>query len=148
MSDPMPPFPQAPAPKRMSRLWLLLPAGCLGSFVMITFIAFAGVAFIMNMIKSSDVYVDALAAAQANTEVQEALGTPIRSGFLVSGNIETSTAGGNASLAIPISGPDGSGTLLVEALMTGGVWDYQSLTVRIADTGATIDLLESDDDPV
>jgi hypothetical protein len=143
VSDTMPPAPPAQAPRpRRNRLWLLLPAGCLGSFAFIAFIAFAGVALVMNLMKSSDAYTGAFAAAESHPAVQAALGTPIKAGFFVSGSIETSMAGGNASLAVPISGPEGSGTLMIEALMTGGVWDFQTLAVRVAATGETIDLLE------
>jgi len=143
-SPPLPPLPPNHARKPMNRLWLLLPVGCLGMFVLLTFVAFAGVAFIMNLIKSSDAYVEALAAAEASPAVTAALGEPLKPGFLVSGSIETSGAGGNASLSIPISGPDGSGTILVEALMTGGVWEFHALAVRIDATGERIDLLEDD----
>jgi len=148
MTEPTPPLPPLPpehARKRSSKLWLLLPAGCLGMFVLLTFVAFAGVAFVMNLIKSSDAYTGAIAAAESSEPVREALGTPLKAGFLVSGSIETSGAGGNASLSIPVSGPEGSGTILVEALMTGGVWEFYTLTVQVDATGERIDLLEDDD---
>ena len=145
MTEPIPPMPPPPpeeSSRRSSRLWLLLPAGCLGVFVLLGFLVFAGIAFVMNTLRSSDVYADALAAAEANPAVVEALGEPIKGGFLISGDIHYHGGSGEASLAIPISGPEGGATIYADAIMTEGDWAFTQLVVRIGETGERIDLLE------
>ena len=47
---------------------------------------------------------------------------------------------GNADLRIPIRGPDGKGTLFVEAWKQNGVWEYYTLAVEIAETGKILTL--------
>ena len=61
--------------------------------------------------KSTDVYKEALARAKADPVVIEALGSPIKDGFLLSGNTNVNGASGESNLAIPISGPKGKGTI-------------------------------------
>ena len=93
--------------------------------------------------KSTDVYKDALERAKANSAVIEALGSPIAEGFLVSGNTNVNGAYGEANLSIPISGPDGKGTIYVAANKSLGRWNYSGLIVEIAKTHRRIDLLQA-----
>lgn len=150
MSAPTPSVPLPPLenmPRKSSRLWLFLPAGCLAFFAVIAFIIFAGVMFVMNMFRSSDVYAGAMAAAQAHPAVQEALGDPIKGGFLIAGSIHTDGSSGDASMAIPISGPEESATIHADATMREGEWSFTRLVVRIDATGERIDLLEDQPAP-
>ena len=55
--------------------------------------------------KSTAVYKKALARANADPAVIEALGSPIKDGFLVSGNTNVTARQVESNLAIPISGP-------------------------------------------
>ncbi|HVS04101.1 MAG TPA: cytochrome c oxidase assembly factor Coa1 family protein [Thermoanaerobaculia bacterium] len=50
-------------------------------------------------------------------------------------------AGGEASLAIPISGPEAAGTLYVEADKAAGRWRFSALQLAPRDGGPRIDLL-------
>ncbi len=120
-----------------------MPLGCFG--MLILFVAFVGsVALIVfSAMKSTDVYKDALARAQVHPSVIEALGSPIKEGFLVSGNTNVNGASGEANLSIPISGPKGKGTIYVEAKKSLGRWNYSGLTVEIEKTHQRIDLLRS-----
>ena len=93
--------------------------------------------------KSTDVYKDALAKATANPAVIEVLGSPIKEGFLVSGNTNVNGASGEANLSIPISGPNGKGTICVAASKSLGRWTYSGLIVEITKTHQRIDLLRS-----
>ena len=93
--------------------------------------------------KSTDVYKDALAKATANPAVIEVLGSPIKEGFLVSGNTNVNGASGEANLSIPISGPNGKGTIYVAANKSLGRWTYSGLVVEIAETHQRINLLQS-----
>lgn len=98
---------------------------------------------VFSAIKSTDVYRDALARAEAHASVIEALGSPIKEGFLVSGNTSVNGASGEANLSIPISGPKGKGTIYVAAIKSLGEWNYSGLVVEIKETHQRIDLLRS-----
>jgi hypothetical protein len=97
---------------------------------------------VFRAVKSTDVYKDALARAQAHSSAIEALGSPIKEGFLVSGNTNVNSASGETNLSIPISGPKGKGTIYVAANKALGRWNYSGLIVEIAKTRQRIDLLQ------
>jgi hypothetical protein len=131
-------------PNWWKRNWVwFVPIGCLGMLVL--FVAFVGsiALIVFSAMKSSDVYKDALVRAQADPSVIEALGSPIKEGFLVSGNTNVNGASGEANLSIPISGPNGKGTIYVAANKSLGRWNYSGLIVEIAKTHQRIDLLRS-----
>ena len=71
--------------------------------------------FATGIMKQSDAYKIALARAQANPVLIEAIGSPISQTGIVSGNSNVSGAVGEANLSIPLSGPKGKATLYVEA---------------------------------
>ena len=93
--------------------------------------------------KSTDVYKNALVHVEAHPSVIEALGSPIKAGFLVSGNTDVNGASGQANLSIPISGPKGKGTIYVAAFKSLGEWNYSALVVEIEKTHQRIDLLRN-----
>lgn len=109
------------------------------------FAAFAGsVALIVfGTMKSTDVYKSALARAEAHPSVIEALGSPVKAGFLVSGNTNVNGASGEANLSIPISGPKGKGKIYVAATKSLGQWNYSGLVVEIEKNHQRIDLLRN-----
>jgi hypothetical protein len=92
--------------------------------------------------KSSGAYAEAVAAARQNVEVRQAIGEPIEEGWFVTGNVQTSGPSGEASLAIPLSGPKGSGTLYVEARKRADRWRYTVLEFELKSTGQRILLHE------
>jgi len=92
--------------------------------------------------KSTDVYKEALARAKADPAVIEALGSPIKDGFLVSGNTNVNGASGESNLAIPISGPKGKGTIYASANKSLGRCNYSGLVVEVGQTHERIDLLQ------
>jgi len=98
--------------------------------------------------KSTDVYREALARAKADPAVIEALGSPIKDGFLVSGNTNVNGASGESNLAIPISGPKGKGTIYVSASKSLGQWNYSGLVVEVGQTRERIDLLQKSACPI
>lgn len=97
---------------------------------------------VFSAIKSAGSYKDALARAKTHPAVIEALGSPIKEGFFVSGNTNVNGAAGEANLAIPISGPKGKGTIYVKAAKSLGRWSYSDLVVEIQETRNRIDLLK------
>jgi hypothetical protein len=155
--DPLPTHSAAPLePPRgwWSRNWKwIVPSGCLGIILLIVGFVFAIIVLVFGAMKSSDVYKTALSAARNNAEVMEALGTPIDDAMLFTGKVSTEGPTGEASLAIPISGPKGKGTIYVEARKSAGRWNFNTLEVEVKETGNRIDLaptttldIEADDD--
>ncbi len=80
--------------------------------------------------------------AAGHPAVIEVTGEPIEAGWFVSGNVNTSGQIGDANLSIPISGPNGSGYLYVEATKNADEWYLDTLTFSDAAGGPPIDLLE------
>lgn len=133
---------EAPNTNWWNRNWKwFVPVGCLS--VIILFVAFFALimTFVFGMMKSSDAYGQALAMARQSPAVVEALGRPIADGYFTSGSINETGPSGNAELAIPISGPKGSGTIYLEARESAGIWTFSKLVVEIDSSGERIDLL-------
>jgi len=133
---------QPAEPNWWKRNWKwFVPLGCFS--VVLLFLAFIGsiLVIVFSAMKSTDVYKEALARAKADPAVTEALGSPIKEGFLLSGNTNVNGAAGESNLAIPISGPKGKGTIYVSANKALGQWNYSGLVVEIGETHERIDLL-------
>jgi Cytochrome oxidase complex assembly protein 1 len=110
---------------------------------MLLFLAFIGsiLVIVVSAIKSTDVYKVALARAKADPAVIEAVGSPIKDGFLMSGNTNVNGASGESNLAIPISGPKAKGTIYVSANKLLGQWN-SLLVVEVRQTHQRIDLFQ------
>ncbi len=93
-----------------------------------------------SAIKNEGFYEQAVARTRANAEVTAILGTPIDSGFPM-GNLNRRGRSGHADLSIPISGPDGKGTIYLVAEKSDGQWSFRTLKVAIQPTGELIDLM-------
>jgi hypothetical protein len=83
-----------------------------------------------SLIKSSEPYQHGLNAAKANSAVIAAMGSPVEAGVLVNGKIHTTNDSGDADLAIPVSGPKGSGKVFVTATRSAGVWSYSAVVFK------------------
>ena len=112
-------------------------SGCL-------FIAVGGIAIflvsIFGLLRSSDAYRLAERRATTDPRVIALLGSPVKSGFLVSGNINLRGSTGDADLRFPISGPKGKANVHAVATRANGAWTFQTLVVHPA-RGPDIDLL-------
>ena len=123
------------------------PTGCLvlvlvvGAFVATIFF------FVFSMMKTNETYQHALQSARGDAEVVAALGQPIEEGWFVSGSFEETGASGQASFAIPVSGPKGGGTVYVEAKKAAGQWNYEVMVVEVEGSGDRIDLLDAPPEP-
>ncbi len=136
-----PPQP-IPPPGWWSRNWKwFVPTGCLT--VLALGAAFIGLIVVIafGAIKSTDVYRQALARAQADPRVVAALGTPIREGMFPSGRTSTSGGSGDADISIPISGPNGSAMVYAVGQKFAGRWIFSKLVVRVANSENEINLL-------
>jgi hypothetical protein len=96
---------------------------------------------IFGSMKQADVYKQALARAQNDPMVAQKLGSPIKPGMWLSGNININGPSGEAKIAIPISGPKGTGTIYVEAAKSAGRWNYSLMQVAVDAEDTRIDLL-------
>ncbi len=137
-----PPLPRTRAPDWLERNWKwfvplagLIFLGCVAAFA----------AFILGVMKSSDAYSGALARARAAPAAIVALGTPIKEGWLVTGNIHVSGSSGQAALAIPVAGPRGSATLYVEASKSMGEWHFDRLVLQVDRTNEWIDIIAQEE---
>jgi hypothetical protein len=118
-----------------------VPVGCLSMMLLFAAGIFLVMSFVFGLIKSSDPYGQAMLRARASHAVIEAFGSPIKEGFFTSGSINETGPSGTAQLAIPISGPKGSGTIYLEAQESAGLWTFSKLEVEVEKTGRRIDLL-------
>ena len=124
----------------------MLPVGCLGLIIAVVAVGAGIFVLVTGVIKSSDVYQQALQRARSNPEVIRELGEPIEPGLFVSGSIQDSSVPGEAraALSIPISGPRGSGTIQAVATKNArGSWEFSLLSVAINGRDQSINLLRS-----
>jgi hypothetical protein len=136
-----PPLNQAPPPGWWSRNWKwVVPTGIVAVVGGIAGFIYLIFSLVMGLMKSSEPFKHAMERANASEQVQVALGTPVEPGMFIMGSINTSGASGNASLAIPVSGPKGGGTLYVEARKSAGTWTYSTLEANIPGHTPNIDL--------
>jgi len=139
-----PPLPQEKVRTWWQRNWKwFVPVASLGFLALFAAFIMLIITIVFGMIKSSDVYKDALATAQTHPAVVKALGSPIKAGIFVMGSINVSGASGQADLAIPISGPIGKGTIYAVASRSAGRWAFSKLVVEIKATKEIIDIIES-----
>jgi hypothetical protein len=121
-------------------LWVV-PVGCLG--VLAALAAFAGLVLTIAMgsVKATDAYREAVDRAKASPQVLAALGEPVKVGWFVSGKVNVSGPSGDAELSIPLSGPQGKGTLYATARKQAGRWRYEVLEVEVEGRKDRIDLM-------
>jgi hypothetical protein len=89
----------------------------------------------------SDVYIYAVSQAKTNPFVVGKIGQPLKIGWLTTGSINNSGPSGRADIAIPISGPQGKGTIYVVAKKSAGEWKFDTLQVEIVGESQRIELL-------
>jgi Cytochrome oxidase complex assembly protein 1 len=99
--------------------------------------------FVSTMFTSSDPYKLAVHRAMESPAVQAKLGTPLHIGWLTSGNINLNGPTGEANLSIPISGPRGSGKIIVAAKKRANHWNYDALEVDVSPDNQPIPLLDA-----
>jgi hypothetical protein len=96
---------------------------------------------VTTAMRSSDAYQIAFSTASRDAAVLHELGAPIEAGWFTSGQINVSGSTGHANLAIPISGPRGSGSIGVVADKVGSKWQFSTLSVTVDGRPTPIDLL-------
>ncbi|HRQ89832.1 MAG TPA: cytochrome c oxidase assembly factor Coa1 family protein [Bacteroidia bacterium] len=97
--------------------------------------AVVGIGFwgITKALKSNDPYRESIAAVETNPAAVEALGTPVKPGFFLTGNININNGEGSVDFSIPVSGPKGKGTVHVVGSKSAGAsaWTYSTWELNI-----------------
>jgi hypothetical protein len=126
-----------------SRNWKwFVPVSCLTGVLGMVAVCGGLMLALFGVMKSSWAYTEGLDLARHNKAVVAKLGEPIEGGRMVSGSVNVSGSSGHANLAIPLSGPRGSGVLYVVAHKVADKWRWASAEVEITGAGQRIDLLE------
>ena len=137
----MPEGTMAPQQGWWSRNWKwVVPSGCLGLLLSCGCLGAVLFGLTYQAVRGTGVFVEATAQARQSPEVREALGEPIETGMMLQGSIHSSDDRGEANFAVPLKGPKGEATLLVEAYKDGDAWKYTTLRVEVPGRPA-IDLL-------
>ena len=102
---------------------------------------FALLWFVMAQVRDNDAYRIALAQARADRAVTTAIGSPIETGWWMSGQFNSGGGQGEARMDIPLKGPRGKATLFVHARSRLGVWKFDTLAVTVDGSTRPIDLL-------
>jgi hypothetical protein len=136
------------APTRHDRPWFArhalwaLPVGCVAALAILA--AFVGLVLTISMgsIKATDAYREAVDRARSSPQVHAVLGEPVKIGWFVKGKVNVNgRSGGDADLSIPLSGPQGHGTLYATARKRAGRWQYEVLEVAVDGRKERIDLV-------
>jgi cytochrome oxidase complex assembly protein 1 len=132
--------PPQQQPQKSSGCWKWGAIGCGLALVIVGIVIVGAFMLAFGLIKQTFVYKDAVHRAETNPQVIAALGTPIGTGWLVSGSVHTEKNSGTADVRIPIEGPKGKANIHCVATMTDNNWKYDTLVVE-PEHGPPIDLL-------
>jgi hypothetical protein len=147
-NTPTPPYPLVPEP--VKRSWLdrharwKIPLGCL--IVLLLLCAFVAVIFTVLDVsfRKSVVYQEALARAGRSPEVVDRIGEPLQPGRVLQGQLNVSGSTGTAKMEIPVSGPRGKATIILDAHKVDGTWVFRTLEVQFDGQSGTVNLLEGE----
>ncbi len=121
--------------------WKLVVAAVVGVMVL-GIVALLGLLF--ALLGNSDAAKLAIKTAESHPALIERIGQPMQAGWLVTGNIESNPASGQAALVIPLSGPKGAGKLYVEAHKRAGQWQLDLLEFAPDGSADRLDLLPAE----
>ena len=148
ISDPTINPAAAPPRNWWQRNWKwAVPVGCGSVIVFFALFILAIMVFVFSVIRSTDVFRDAVERAKANPEVRAELGEPVKEGWWVSGNVNTSGPSGTADISIPLQGSIKDGKVYAVAHKSAGRWSYDTLEVAVDGKAERINLLANADSP-
>jgi len=145
-NTPTPPYPLVPEP--FQRSWLdrhgrwKIPLGCLIALLLLC--AFVAILFTVLDVsfRNSAVYQEALARAAGSSEVAARIGQPLRPGRVLQGQINVSGSTGTANMRIPVEGPRGKATIVLDAQKIDGTWVFRTLEVEFKGQPDAVNLLQ------
>lgn len=93
------------------------------------------------MVRSSDVFQQAVAELESNEAAIAALGEPLEVGMFFTGSINTSGDTGSADFSVPVFGSKTDGRLYVVAVKDREGWQFTTLELVVEPHDERIDLL-------
>lgn len=134
--------PEPPRRGWFARNWLwAVPVGCLVPVVGCVGLVAVGSILLINQIKSSDVYQEAIQLTKANAAVAAAIGEPMTERLPTTFKYNLNNTTGTAQLTIPVDGPKGFGVIFLDAVRANGAWTYNRLEFQPSG-GAPIPLID------
>jgi hypothetical protein len=116
--------------------------GCLMVVAALVFFIVAVLGLVMLFLRGSEPCVETMRRAQKSPALQQALGEPMKMGWILTGGVSTMNDSGSADVSIPISGPKGSVRIHTRAQREEGVWNYKEMSAPLP-TGEVVDLLKT-----
>jgi hypothetical protein len=98
--------------------------------------------FVQSALRSSYPYQLAVKRATESPVVTAKLGTALHIGWFVSGSLGFNGSEGSASLGIPISGPNGKGSIEVVGKKHANHWNFETLELDVSGQDEPIPLLD------
>ena len=111
----------------------IIGCGCAG-LILVGFLVIGGIFFVaLQALKHSDAYTESITAVESNGEATVALGSPVKPGLFPTGNISLNNGEGVVAFTIPVSGPNGEGTVTVKGKKPPGspVWIYETWELAV-----------------
>ena len=126
--------------EQKSRKWIFL--GLIGLITGIFGLGLLTLDISYRMLKKTPVMAEAMSRMAADTRVQEVLGTPLRAGWAVTGELEDLPDQGSARLEFTLRGSKGHAAVKLRAEKSPtGTWRYLLLEIKPA-TAAPISCAE------
>jgi hypothetical protein len=131
--------PQPVQPKSRKKMWVIIILSVLLA-IFLLIVGCCGLLYfgVTKALKSSQVYVLSIQRAQNSPCAISKLGTPIAAQGLPQGSSSENNGSGSADLTIPITGPQGTGSLHTIASRENSVWTLTSVTLTAG--GSSYDL--------
>jgi len=120
--------------------WKLLIGLALGGIAVVVLCCGGLVFVIFGSLRSNEVVTMTIDRLAEEPAVLTHTGEPISAGWFILGQINWSGESGNASLSIPVHGPDGTAEAQVEATREAGRWRIDHLSVKLEGVGRTVQL--------
>lgn len=126
-------------PRRNPWKWII-PGGCLAVVLVCGGCLAAPFYALYAGLTSSDCYQQALQEMNNSQELTDALGKPVESSsgwrfWQIQGHININNDAGDADMAFPVKGPQGTGSAQVVARRAQGTWSIETLTVDVTGDG-------------
>jgi len=137
-----PPFPPRSQTRFDRRRKWLIPVLIVGGVLVLALFVGGLLWGVESMMRASYAYQLAVKRANESPTVAAKLGRPLQIGWFVLGSVNFSGAEGNASLSIPLSGPNGKGDIVVVGKKHGNHWTFETLEVDVTGEAEPIQLME------
>ena len=123
--------------------WVVPLGGCL-TVIIAVIVLFASLFFgITSAMEGSQPYEYAFELINQDEQLLKLMGSPIEKDGMVEGNINWVNGRKSTKMIIPIAGPNGTGTLHIDATGEGDEWNYHEIRVEVDEQ--QLDLLEKVD---